>query len=91
MPSNVIGLDTNKPGPYYTTLAYPLELPGTWKDLLINITYFHTWLDLDKECVIRISTVFNNPNNPDYEDIIGEASSMEYVKALKILQATKKK
>ena len=85
LPSNVTGLDTNKPVAYETTLAYPLKLPGTWEVTLIDITYPHTWLDLDKECVIGISTMFNNPNNPDNEDIIGEANSMELVKALKNL------
>ena len=78
-------MDTNKPGAYETTLAYQFELPGTWKVSLIDITYPHTWLDLDKECVIGISTVFNNPNNLDNKDIIGEANSMELVKALKYL------
>ena len=85
LPSNVTGLNTNKPGAYETTLAYPLELPGTWEVSLIDITYTHTWLDLDKESVIGISTVFNNPNNPVIKDIIGKANCMEFVKALKNL------
>ena len=57
LPSNVTGVDTNKPGAYKTTLAYPLELPGTWEVSLIEITYPHTWLNLEKECVIKISSV----------------------------------
>ena len=85
LPSNVTGLNTNKSGAYQPTLAYLLELPGTWEVSLINITYPQTLLNLDKECVIGISTVFNNPNNLDKEDIIGEANSMERVKALKYL------
>ena len=81
MPSNVIGLATNSPGAYETTLAYPLELPGTWEVALLNITYPHTWLDFEKECVIGISTVYNR-NDEDNVDIVGEANSMELVKAL---------
>ena len=46
LPSNVTGLAINTPGAYETTLAYPLELPGTWEVALIDITYPHTWLDL---------------------------------------------
>ena len=56
-PSNVTGLDTNKPGAYETTLAYQLELFSTWEVALIDITDPHTWLDLEKECIIGISTV----------------------------------
>ena len=82
LPCNVTGLNTNTPGAYETTLAYPLELPGTWEVALIDITYPHTWLDLEKECVIGISTVYNR-NDEDNVDIIGEANNMELVKALK--------
>ena len=66
-------------------LPVGVTLPGTWEVSVIDNSYPHTWLDLDNECVIGISTVFNNPNNPDTEDIIGEANSMELVKALKHL------
>ena len=59
LPSNVIDLDTNTPGVNETTLAYSLELPGTWEVVLIDITYPHTWLDVDKVCVIDISPVYN--------------------------------
>ena len=82
VPSNVFGLNPNKIGAYETTFAYRLELPGTWNVSLIYITYPYTLLDLDKKCVIGISTVLNNPNNSDNADIIGEANSMELVIAL---------
>ena len=82
MPSNVTGLNTNTPGAFETSLAYPLELPGTLEVFLIDITYPHTWLDLEKECMIGIFTVYNR-NDEDNEDIVGEANSMELVKALK--------
>ena len=81
LPSNVTGLSTNTPGVYETTLAYPLELPGTWEVVLIDLTYPHTWLDLKKECVIGISTVYNL-NDEDNVDIVGEANSMELIKAI---------
>ena len=48
LPINVTGLATNTPGACEKTLAYPLELAGTWEAALIDITYPHTWLDLDK-------------------------------------------
>ena len=80
-PSNVTVLATNTPGAYETTLTYPLELLGTWEVAFIDITYPNTWLDLEKECVIGISTVYNR-NDEDNVDIVSEANSMERVKAL---------
>ena len=48
LPSNVTGLATNTFGAYETTLAYPLEVAGTWEVALIDITFPHTWLYLEK-------------------------------------------
>ena len=83
LPSNVPGNATNKPGAYETTLAVPLELPGTWEVSLIDITYPHTWLDLDTECVIGLSTTFPRGHEDDV-DIIGEENSMDLIKELKL-------
>ena len=82
LPSNVPGNATNTPGAYETTLAVPLELPGTWEVSLIDITYPHTWLDLDTESVIGLSTTYPTGDEEDV-DIIGEENSMELIKALK--------
>ena len=41
LPINETGLDNNTPGAYETTLAFPLELPGTWVVSLIDISYLH--------------------------------------------------
>ena len=38
LPSNVRGPKFNTPGSYETTLAHPLDLPGTWEVGLIDIT-----------------------------------------------------
>ena len=75
------GLATNTRGAYETTLAYPLELEGTWEVVLINITYPHIYLDLEKQCMIGISTVYNR-HNKDNVDIIEDANDMELVNAL---------
>ena len=48
--------------------------------------YQNTWLDLENECVIGISTVYNR-NDEDNVDIIAEANSMELVKALKDVES----
>ena len=80
------GLATNTPGANETTLAYPFELPGTWEVASIDITYPHTWLDFEKECVIGISTMYNR-NDEDNVDISGEANSMELVKALEDVES----
>ena len=84
--SKVTGLPSNTPGAYETTLAYPLELPCIREVALIDITYLHTWLDLDKKCVLGISTVYNQ-NDEDNVDIVGETNSMELVKALKDVES----
>ena len=89
LPSNVTGLDTNTPGAYQTTLSYPHEQPGTWNVALIDITYPHTWLDLDKECVISISTLYDQ-NNQENINIIGEANSMEIVKLIRNVESYQK-
>ena len=83
LPSNVTGLATNTPGAYETTLAFPLDLPGTWEVALMDIKYPHTFLQLDKECVVAISTVYTSRDDPDNVDVIGEANSMDLVKALR--------
>ena len=86
LPSNVTGLAINTPGAYETTLAYRLELPGTSEVALIDITIPHIWLDLEKECAIGISTVYNL--NDEYNvNIVGEANSMKLVKALKVVES----
>ena len=49
LPSNVKGNDKNRNGQYETTLFTPLDLPGDWEVALIDITYPHTWINLNKE------------------------------------------
>ena len=46
--SNVKGNPRNKPNIYETELAKPLDLPGEWDVALINISYPHNWLNLEK-------------------------------------------
>ena len=87
LPSNVSGPSTNKPGAYETTIAIPLELSGTWEVSLMDITYPHTWLDLEKECVIGLSSVYGANELEEDVDIIGEANSIELVKALKDVES----
>ena len=86
LPINVTGLATNTPGAYETTLAYSLELPGTREVALIDITYSHNWLDLEKKCLINISTVYNR-NDEANVDIVGEANSMRLVIELKDVES----
>ena len=83
LPSNVTGQKSNTPGAYETTLAHPLDFSGTWKVRLIDITYFHTWFNLNNKIVVGISVEFNALEGLEY-NIIGEANSMELVKALKM-------
>ena len=84
LPSNVPGPKSNTPGAYETTLAYPLDLPGIWEVGLIDITYPHTWLNLNNEIVVGISVAFTEIEiDEENQDIIGDTNSMDLVKALK--------
>ena len=84
LPSNLTGTTSNTPGAYETTLAHSLDLPGTREVGLINITFSHTWLNLNNEIVVGISVAFSDDViQKENENIIGEANSMDLVKALK--------
>ena len=83
--SNVTGPKSNTPGAYETTLAHPHDLPGTWEVGLIDITFSHTWLNLNNEIVVGISAAFSDDDSQEEnENIIGEANSMDLVKAIKM-------
>ena len=60
LPSNVTGPKSNTPSAYETTLAHPIDLPGTWEVGLIDITFPHTWLNLNNEIVVGISVAFTD-------------------------------
>ena len=85
LPSNVTGPKSNTPVAYETTLAHPLDLPGTWEVVLIDITFPHTWLNLNNEIIVGISMAFSDYDiQEENENIIGEANSMDLVKAIKM-------
>ena len=65
LPSNVTGFKSNTPGAYETTLAHPLDLPGIWEVGLIDITFPHTWLNLNNEIVVGISFAFTDESEED--------------------------
>ena len=58
LPSNVKGNDKTRPGQYETTLTTPLNLPGEWDVILIDITYPHTWINLNKDYHLAVFTIF---------------------------------
>ena len=84
LPSKVIFPKTNTPGAYETMLAHPHEFSGTWEVGLIDITFPHTWLDLEKEVVVGISMAYLPQDDPEEKvNIIGDTNSMDLVKALR--------
>ena len=87
LPSDVPGPVSNKTGAYETTLAYPLDLAGTWEVALIDVTYPHTWLDLEKECVIGLSAVYGPGEAEEDVDVLPEANSIDLVKALRDVES----
>ena len=52
--SNVKSNARNKPADFATALARPLDLPGEWEVALIDLTYPHNWVNLDKPIYLAI-------------------------------------
>lgn len=82
LPSNVKGNDKNKTGEYETTLARPLDLPGTWEVALMDITYPHSWINVDKEFVVGISMFINRNEREEQANIIVDSKYMEFLEVL---------
>ena len=65
LPSNVKGNPRNKPYPYETELAKPLDLPVEWDVALLKISYPHNWTDLDKSYqLFRIRRQLDTEDKP---------------------------
>ena len=75
MPSNVKGHDKNTRGQYETTLATPLDLPGEWEVALINITYPHFWINLNKEYHLAVLTFFDDNEEEQKHHIMRDAKT----------------
>ena len=56
--SNVKSNARNKPADFETALARPLNLPGEWEVALIDLSYPHNWVNLDKPIYFAILTNF---------------------------------
>ena len=56
--SNVKSNARNKPADFETALAKPLDLPGEWEVALIDLSYPHNCLNLDKAIYFAILTNF---------------------------------
>ena len=79
LPSNVPGHDKNKPGQYETTLATPLDLPGDWEVALIDITYPHSWINLNKEYHLAVLTIFDENEQDQKQHIGGDAKTASLI------------
>ena len=75
LPSNVKGNKKNTAAQYETTLATPLDLPGEWEVALIDITYPHTWINLNKEYHMAVLTTFNEFDSYQKQNIAGDAKT----------------
>ena len=63
LPSNVKSNDKNTPGQYETTLVTLINLPGEWEVALIDNTYPHSWINLNKEYHLAVLTIFRDDEN----------------------------
>ena len=82
LPSNVKGNNKNKPGEYETTLATPLDLPGDWEVALIDITYPHTWINLNKEYHLAVLTIFNDSEEDQKQHIGGDSKTSGLIRGM---------
>jgi len=89
LPSNVKGHANNHHGQYETTLATPLELNGDWEVALIDITYPHTWYNLNKEYHMTILAV-PLEDEPDYrkQHFQGGPKTAELVRGMDLVEST---
>ena len=54
--SNVKSNARNKPADFETSLAKPMDLPGEWEVALIDLSYPHYWVNLDKPLYMAFLT-----------------------------------
>ena len=73
--SNVKSNARNKPPDFETALAKPLELPGVWEVALIDFSYPHNWVNLDKPIYFSILT---NPTCVISEMLLDYFEQREY-------------
>ena len=73
LPSNVKVNEKNKAGQYEITLATPLDVSGDWEVALIDTTYPHIWINLNKEYHMAVKTFFNEDENNQKQNILGDA------------------
>ena len=79
--SNVKSNTRNKPADFETALAKPLDLAGEWEVALIDLSYPHNWMNLDKRLYIAVLT---DPTK-DISDLVLETSP--YAEAQKLYRA----
>ena len=76
--SNVKSNARNKPADFETALARPLDLPGEWEMALIDLSYPHNRMNLDKPLNIAVLT---NPTN-DFSVMVLDTSPHAEVQEL---------
>ena len=78
LPSNVKGHDKNTQEQYETTHATLLDLPGELKVALIDITYPHSWINLNKEYHLSVLTFFNDDEKEQKHHNMGTPKKLPY-------------
>ena len=82
LPSSVKSNTKNRPGKYETTLARPLELPGTWEVALMDVSYPHNWINIASECVVGVSYFVPAQHVSEQANIIVEPRHLDFLQAL---------
>ena len=52
-----------------------MDLPGEWEVALINITYQHTWINLNKEYHLTVLTIFHEDEEEQKQHILGDSTT----------------
>ena len=89
LPSNVKGHDKNTRGQNETTLVTPLDLPGEWEVALIDITYPHSWINMNKEYHLAVLTFCLDDEEEQKHHIIGDAKISGVIRGMDDVESFK--
>lgn len=82
LPSSVKGNVNNTPSQYETTLARPLDMPGNWEVALMDVSYPHNWINIDKEFFIGVLLFIPGDDKLEDVNVIVDPKHFPFVEAI---------
>ena len=89
LPSNVPGNAKNTPGQYETTLAKPHNLGPGWEVGLIDVTFPHSWMNINKKYFAVIALIATAGEDITMSSIILEPTTRGVLNAIQALAQRK--